>query len=418
MVIDGCIRDSGPARGLDLGIWVRGATPNYHAQTALIPFAVNVPIACGGVLVMPGDIVVADDDGAVVVPIALAGKVIAIGERARRMGGILPLPPLPGRRPAQILPARPRRSGRIRRLAPRRASRGWEGPLDGVNGPVKPADTPPGRRTAAPRSVTSTIREPQHAEPPRSPRPAASRCRRTAGRRRARAPPPTPVVTAPTKDEAVPAIRPIGSIAIALKFGMISPKQKSPSASSTTKSGSGGCPKPAAIAEMQHPDRREADQRRMRDPPHPEPADQPAVDEGGHRQRRGDAAEHHREPGAEPEDLDEDLLGGIDVAHERAEEHAGRQRIAQRLPRWSPPGRRPRSASRPRAAPGSPPAASPAAAARSRPGRRARSRTAPQRSGASCRRSGTPRPRVGASTGTTMKTIITKDITSAIRRPP
>ncbi len=79
VVIDGCIRDAGPARGLDLGIWVRGATPNYHAQTGIVPFAVNVPIACGGVLVIPGDIVVADDDGAVVVPIALADQVAAIG---------------------------------------------------------------------------------------------------------------------------------------------------------------------------------------------------------------------------------------------------------------------------------------------------------------------------------------------------
>lgn len=77
VVVDGCIRDSGPARALDLGIWVRGATPNYHAQTALVPFAVNVPIACGGVLVMPGDIVVGDDDGAVVVPIALAPALVA-----------------------------------------------------------------------------------------------------------------------------------------------------------------------------------------------------------------------------------------------------------------------------------------------------------------------------------------------------
>ena len=77
VVVDGCIRDSGPARKLDLGIWVRGATPNYHAQTALIPFAVNVPVACGGVLVIPGDIVVADDDGAVVVPAALAARVAA-----------------------------------------------------------------------------------------------------------------------------------------------------------------------------------------------------------------------------------------------------------------------------------------------------------------------------------------------------
>jgi regulator of RNase E activity RraA len=78
VVVDGCIRDSGPARKLDLGIWVRGATPNYHAQTALIPFAVNVPVACGGVLVIPGDIVVADDDGAVVVPAALAADVASV----------------------------------------------------------------------------------------------------------------------------------------------------------------------------------------------------------------------------------------------------------------------------------------------------------------------------------------------------
>ena len=35
-----------------------------------------MPVACGGVLVMPGDIVVADDDGAVVVPTALAARLI------------------------------------------------------------------------------------------------------------------------------------------------------------------------------------------------------------------------------------------------------------------------------------------------------------------------------------------------------
>ena len=75
VVIDGCIRDCGKAKLLDLGIWARGATPNFHAQTDLMPFAVNVPVACGNVLVMPGDIIVADDDGAVAVPSALAAQV-------------------------------------------------------------------------------------------------------------------------------------------------------------------------------------------------------------------------------------------------------------------------------------------------------------------------------------------------------
>jgi regulator of RNase E activity RraA len=72
VVIDGCIRDSAHVKELDLGLWLRGVTPNFHVQTNIFPFAVNVPIGCGGVLVMPGDIIIADDDGAVVVPIALA----------------------------------------------------------------------------------------------------------------------------------------------------------------------------------------------------------------------------------------------------------------------------------------------------------------------------------------------------------
>ena len=76
VVIDGCIRDYPNVKRLELGLWVRGVTPNYHVQTDVVPFAVNVPIACGGVLVMPGDIIVADDDGAVVVPVGMAEKVI------------------------------------------------------------------------------------------------------------------------------------------------------------------------------------------------------------------------------------------------------------------------------------------------------------------------------------------------------
>ena len=76
VVIDGCIRDFPKAKELGLGLWTRGVTPNYHTQTEIFPFAVTVPIACGGTLVMPGDIIVADDDGAVVVPIAKAEQLL------------------------------------------------------------------------------------------------------------------------------------------------------------------------------------------------------------------------------------------------------------------------------------------------------------------------------------------------------
>ena len=72
VIVDGCIRDYPKAKDLGLGLWLRGVTPNFHTQTNIFPFAVNVPIACGNVLVMPGDIIVADDDGVVVVPIKLA----------------------------------------------------------------------------------------------------------------------------------------------------------------------------------------------------------------------------------------------------------------------------------------------------------------------------------------------------------
>lgn len=76
VVIDGCIRDSAHVKGLGLGLWLRGVTPNYHRQTHIFPFAVNVPVACSNVLVMPGDLIIADDDGAVVVPIKLAPELL------------------------------------------------------------------------------------------------------------------------------------------------------------------------------------------------------------------------------------------------------------------------------------------------------------------------------------------------------
>lgn len=78
IVIDGCIRDFPEVQRLDLGLWLRGVTPNFHTQTEIFPHAVNVPIACADVFVVPGDVIVADDDGAALVPAALAEKMADI----------------------------------------------------------------------------------------------------------------------------------------------------------------------------------------------------------------------------------------------------------------------------------------------------------------------------------------------------
>ena len=115
VVVDGCLRDYPNTKQLDLGLWISGLTPNFHTQTDLMPFGVNIPIACGGVLVMPGDIIVADDDGAVVVPVKLAPRADRAGVRAPRMGAVLEGPAARGRRPAPLLSALRRGASRIRR---------------------------------------------------------------------------------------------------------------------------------------------------------------------------------------------------------------------------------------------------------------------------------------------------------------
>ncbi|MDQ0624856.1 ribonuclease activity regulator RraA [Paraburkholderia graminis] len=74
MVSDGPVRDSGTIAALGLPIWCAGASAplnlaKHHAVDR------NVPIACGGVAVYPGDIVVADVDGVVIVPREMAADV-------------------------------------------------------------------------------------------------------------------------------------------------------------------------------------------------------------------------------------------------------------------------------------------------------------------------------------------------------
>ena len=80
LVVDGCIRDWPFVRELDLGVWARGVTPNFHTQTTLMPYEVNTTIACGGATVVPGDAIVADGDGAIVVPASYVEAVVRAAE--------------------------------------------------------------------------------------------------------------------------------------------------------------------------------------------------------------------------------------------------------------------------------------------------------------------------------------------------
>ena len=76
LVVDGCIRDWPKIKELGIPVWTNGFTPNYASQSTLFPWAYNVPIACSRVLVLPGDIIIADDDGVVSIPANLVPEVL------------------------------------------------------------------------------------------------------------------------------------------------------------------------------------------------------------------------------------------------------------------------------------------------------------------------------------------------------
>jgi regulator of RNase E activity RraA len=86
LVADGAIRDVGDLAGLALGVHAAGTCPGGPLKGW--GGNVNTPIACGGVAVRPGDLVLGDDDGVVVVPLELAAELPPLcAERERREEG-------------------------------------------------------------------------------------------------------------------------------------------------------------------------------------------------------------------------------------------------------------------------------------------------------------------------------------------
>lgn len=65
VVVDSAVRDADALRQLDLAIYAAGVTPQGPYKDG--PGEINVPVCCGGVTVYPGDILVGDGDGIVVI---------------------------------------------------------------------------------------------------------------------------------------------------------------------------------------------------------------------------------------------------------------------------------------------------------------------------------------------------------------
>jgi regulator of RNase E activity RraA len=83
LVTDGTMRDAAGVLATGLPVWCTGAAaPSSVAGHIFVGW--QEPIGCGGVAIFPGDIIVADGDGAVVIPVALVEEVANLGVEQER----------------------------------------------------------------------------------------------------------------------------------------------------------------------------------------------------------------------------------------------------------------------------------------------------------------------------------------------
>lgn len=75
VVTDGAVRDAAAVAALGLPVFCAGAHPAVLGRRH-VPWAADVTIACGGATVQPGDVIVADDDGVLVIPPGLVADVL------------------------------------------------------------------------------------------------------------------------------------------------------------------------------------------------------------------------------------------------------------------------------------------------------------------------------------------------------
>jgi regulator of RNase E activity RraA len=104
-VVDGVLTDRVEIEDLQFPVFGRGISPLTTRAPGLTG-ELNVPVRCGGIIVNPGDIVMADDDGILVLPPGRIAEIVAIclpreqqgKERQQRMREGVPLGELSGAR--------------------------------------------------------------------------------------------------------------------------------------------------------------------------------------------------------------------------------------------------------------------------------------------------------------------------------
>ena len=84
LVSDGVVRDVTGVRSTGLQVWARGtAAPPSVAGLTFVDW--QQPVGCGGVAVFPDDVIVADQDGAVVIPAALLDPIVELAVEQERL---------------------------------------------------------------------------------------------------------------------------------------------------------------------------------------------------------------------------------------------------------------------------------------------------------------------------------------------